>query len=351
MAGTIDITRTRAMLEAVRDIRPIPSFFRDTFFGGAPKYFTTEKVDFDYKKGNNVMAPFVAPLVGGIPMKRDGFTTRTLTPPKIAPERVITAEDLKNREMGEAVYSSKTPAERARTLEAAAYDELDRAISLREEWMVRELLFNGKISIKAEVPMGTALEMQIDYQFTNKEILTGTDLWTSDSAKPIDQMVAWRAEIVKNSGVGPDIILTDSNTALMFLHHANVKNMFDIKDYKMGELAPAIRSTLVTYIGRLPIVGCDLYAYDGTYVDPETGNVTPFVPEKTVLMGSRAAQNKMYYGAITQMDDNGAFQTVALGRVPLVLFDQDASTRTLRLQSRPLPMPENVDGWAVRQVA
>lgn len=351
MNGLIDIQRTRTMLAAVRDVRPLPSFLRDTFFGASPVYFPTDRVDFDCMKGTNVMAPFVAPFVGGIPIARDGYQTKTITPGRISPERVITVEDLKNREMGEDVYSTRTPAERAQVLEADDYDFLDRAIGLREEWMIRELLFKGKIVMEAQVPMGDPIDMEVDYQFTNKEVLTGSDVWTNDAADPLEQMVEWRRSIVAGSGIGPDIILTDSKTALRFIKHPNVKSQFDIKDYQMGQIAPTIQDTLVTYMGRIPLVGCDLYSYDGTFLDPESGAEVPFVPENTVLMASRKAQNKMCYGAVTLMDATGAFMTVSLDRVPAVLFNTDAATRTLRVQSRPVPMPENIDGWAVRVVA
>jgi hypothetical protein len=58
----------------------------------------------------------------------------------------------------------------------------------------------------------------------------------------------------------------------------------------------------------------------------------------------------MFYGAVTYLVGKG-FHTVAMPRVPQIFIDEDSSTKTLRLNARPLPMPVNVDGWAVRVVA
>ena len=84
------------MIEAVREIPPVPSFFKNTFFKEI-KTFPTEAVDFDYQKGNAIMAPFVAPSVGSIPLERQGFETKTFTAPRVFSERPITIENLSKR--------------------------------------------------------------------------------------------------------------------------------------------------------------------------------------------------------------------------------------------------------------
>jgi hypothetical protein len=351
MGNMISMEQTRTMIEAVKEIPPLPSFFKRTFFSGGTKTFITEDVDFDYKKGTRRLAPFVSPVVGGIPMERDGFETKTFTAPKISPERVITTANLKKRTMGEAVYSTKTPAQRALELQAEDYNFIDESISLTEEWMCRELMINGAILAKGYTNSGSHMEYSIDYKFTNREVLTGSDVWTDAGSDPIAQMVDWRRCIVAESGMSPNIILMRSETAMMLLRHPKFKESFDILRYNLGIIQPEIKEPLVTYYGRIPLVGADLYSYDATFKDPASGAETPFIPDNTVLFASTVTKGSMYYGAITIMDNAGAFQTIALPRVPVVLFDQDSAVRTLRVSSRPVPMPVNVDGWAVKVVA
>jgi hypothetical protein len=350
MSGVISIDETRTMIEAVRDTPPLPTFLRRTFFGGGNRTFLTEHIDFDYYKGNLAMAPFVAPRVGGIPMEREGFETHTLKIPKISPERVITPDNLSNRGLGEAVYSSKTPEQRAIEMQAEDYNYLDRAISLREEWMCRELLFKGAIDIDGEAESGNKVEFHVDYRFTNRIALTGSSLWTNPSAKPFEQLMEWRKDIVEKSGIDPNVLLMRSETAMMLIDHPNFLKYHDIMRYNFGKIEPVIKEPLVRLFGHLPLVGADVYTYDASYMDPVTKAMTPFVPDNEVLFVSTTTQGRMFYGAVTYMAGK-EFQTVALPRVPQVFTDDYSSVRTLRLSARPLPMPVNVDGWAVRVVA
>ncbi len=345
----VSMEETRTMIEAVREIPPVPSFLKNTFFGNT-KTFPTEAVDFDYQKGNAVMAPFVAPSVGGIPLEREGFETKSLTTPRISPERAITIENLTKRGMGEPLYSPKTPEARAHEMQARDYTDLDASISRREEWMCREVLFGGKMTLKGLTNDGRSIEMLVDYKFTNKEALTGTERWNDDASDPVDQIVQWRKEIVAACGISPNVLLMDSETALTLTRNKRVKELFDIQRYNFGTIEPYIKEPLLTFYGRLPIAGADIYAYDAAYNDPVSGAATPYIPPKTVLFASTLTQNAMHYGAITFMDNAGVYHTVEMTRVPVILFDQDSSTKTLRVQSRPLPVPYNVEGWAVRVV-
>lgn len=350
MGKIISMDETRTMIAAVEEIPPVPSFLKKTFFGNI-RTFVTENVDCDYRKGNSVMAPFVAPLVGGIPMERQGFDTKSFTTPRISPERVISTEHLAKRGIGEPVYSPKSPADRAAAIQAQDYIDLDDAITRREEWMCREALFNGKITIKGLAQNGDSVSMSVDYKFTNKATLTGANKWSDPASDPILQMVQWRKDIVSNCGIDPNVLLMDSETALMLTNNIKLKERFDMRNFNFGSIEPYISEPLLTYYGRLPIIGADIYSYDASYYDPETDAAVPFIPPKTVLFASTTTMNAMYYGAITIMDGAGGYHTVESPRVPVVLFDQDSGTRVLRVQSRPLPMPFNIEGWAVRVVA
>lgn len=217
--------------------------------------------------------------------------------------------------------------------------------------MCRELLIKGAILAKGYTNSGSYVEYNIDYGFANRETLTGSDVWTNTASDPIAQMVEWRRGIIAESGISPNVVLMRSETAMTLLRHPKFKESFDVLRYNLGIIQPEIKEPLVTYYGRVPLIGADLYSYDATFKDPASGEETPFIPDNTVIFASTVTKGSMYYGAITIMDNAGAFQTIALPRVPVVLFDQDSAVRTLRVSSRPVPMPVNVDGWAVKVVA
>src|SRR6516165_6308507 len=125
---------TKTMLAPFKAGPLVPTFLRDTFFG-AREYPQTPLIEFDFKRGRRKMAPFVAPLVGGKLMERQGFETRFFRAPRIAPVRALRTPDLEARLPGETVYSQETPAARAAALLAEDSVFCDEAITRREEWM------------------------------------------------------------------------------------------------------------------------------------------------------------------------------------------------------------------------
>jgi hypothetical protein len=216
--------------------------------------------------------------------------------------------------------------------------------------MCRQVLFEGAIDVESETNSGNPNELHVDYGFTNKMALTGTDKWTDPASKPMEQLQSWRREIVAESGVSPNILLMRSETAMTLINNASFKEYFDTLRYNFGTIEPELREPLLSFYGRLPMIGADIYSYDATFIDPDSGDVEPFIPDNHVLFASTVTKGRMFYGAVTYTV-NGVYHTVALPRVPQVFFDDDSSTRVLRLSSRPLPMPVNVEGWAVRVVA
>jgi hypothetical protein len=54
----------------------------------------------------------------------------------------------------------------------------------------------------------------------------------------------------------------------------------------IGTIEPSVQSPALTFVGRLPELGLEIYTYDEWYLDDD-GNEQPMIPEKTVLIGSR----------------------------------------------------------------
>jgi Phage major capsid protein E. len=98
----------RTLLEPFLEGPLVHTFLRDTFFG-AREYPPTNMVEFDFRRGRRKMAPFVAPLIGGKVMERQGYETRFFRAPRIAPVRALRTPDLEPRLPGETIYSGELP--------------------------------------------------------------------------------------------------------------------------------------------------------------------------------------------------------------------------------------------------
>ena len=345
---TIDIHSTRTMMAAIEKMMPVNTFFMDTFFG-APETFPTEDVDVDFRKGKRKMAPFVAPRVGGITMDRQGFVTRNYKFPRIAPQRVLTKDDISKRLAGENVYSRTTPEQRSQQLLGKDLQELDEYITRREEWMCREVLINGKCVMKGIIDDKSeeTVDMEVDYSFTNKETLTATAKWDQATSKKLSDLTRWRKSVIQKTGQAPTVCVMSSDVAELFISDTAVQNMFDKNKIKVGDITPVVINPAVTFIGRIVSLGLDLYSYDEWFVD-DAGIEQPMMPEKTLIL-ARPKMARRLYGAITQME-KGEYYTYEGTRVPKVWADDNNDVKMVKVSGRPLPVPEDVDDWYVAVV-
>lgn len=95
---TIDLNNSYTLLSIMKTVTPVPGFFRDRYFPTTPAdMFNSDKVLTEYAKDDRKMAAFVAPVVGDIPVERDGYEIYEFTPAKIAPSRTLTVDDLNKK--------------------------------------------------------------------------------------------------------------------------------------------------------------------------------------------------------------------------------------------------------------
>lgn len=343
----IDMFERRTMLAALESLPPKRTFLKDLFFNNVVTS-NTEKIDVDIYKGNQKMAAFVSPKIGSITVKKDGWKTETYTPPLIGLDDITTAEDLITRSIGENVYSLKSPQERAAEMLLRDMARLDTMIEIREEWMCAKALFTGAVDVSGE-----GVSQNIDFGMSNTHKITlGTGAkWTDSGVNPLSDIATWRTLIAKDSFLSADICIMGATAAKAFLNNAEVQKLLDIRNIDLGIIKPQELPSGAKYIGSDRLSGVDYYTYEGFYVDPTTGLQTPFVPDGQVLLASKAARTSMMYGAVTLADENTkSLLTYAEARVPDSWVSKKPAARFIQLNSRPLPVPHDIDGFVVATV-
>lgn len=333
---------TREMLQGLELRMPVRSFF-SSFFPGMNTH-VAEVLQLDIKKGKRVMAPIVAPRVGGKVMKRSGQKTKFLQTPMIAPERPMTIDDISKRGLGENLYSTKSPEDRATELLAKDMTELEEAIQRRKEWMAREVILTGEINVE---DADEGVDVQIDFGFTNKEVLSGTALWSHADANPLEDLSNWRRSVIKSTGKAPTVCIMASDAYQSFKTHPKVKAELNILNLSTGKIEPRVIDPSLTFLGRLTELDLDIYAYDEWFIDDE-GVEQPMLPAGTVVLLPTQV-GSWEYGGVTQLE-NGDFVTYEAEIVPKIMVEDRNNIKTLRMTSRPLPRPDDVDSWYVGTV-
>lgn len=347
MANEVSIYEPRTMGRIVSKLPPVRTFFRSTFFRHE-ETFVTKNVDVDFVKGTRKVAPFVSRLIGGKIVPNTGYSTKTYTPPLVAPEKVTTVDDLLQRQPGENPYSGRTPAERAVVKMAQDFTELRDQIARREELMCCQSIFTGTIPV-----IGDGVNEIIDFGFTNKEtITTATKKWTNAASDPIEDLKRWHETVQKTGFVNCDMCVMGSDVAKAFINHEKVMKQLDVRNYNLAVIQPKQLPNGVTYIGTIHEIGLDIYKYNEWYLDdwtvPETPEEKPLVPVDTLALLSSTVNYSMYYGAITLIDEaTGNFRTVEGKYVADTWAKRKPARRFLNLSSAPLCVPHDVDSWFV----
>ncbi len=341
----INIFEPRTMLDAVEQLYPSNTFLRDTFFKEV-KAEETEHIDIDIIKGKRRMAPMVHPKMPGKVMARDGYQTKTYTPPLINPKRATTAEHILMRRPGEAIYGSdKNAEERAQEIVGEDLTFLDDAITRREEWMASQALFTGKIEVRGE-----GVEEIVDFGHTLKETLIGDAKWDSSSSDPLTNFRAWRSACISASGITPDTGILGVDAADRFMNDSKLLKLLDNRRVTLGQIEPKELPNGVTYLGYMGgRVNMDLYTYEEWYID-DNGIEKPMVPANKVLTASTKARFIRAYGAYIDIMPDGSMTINAVPRYPRTFVENDPPVRWMQMCSRPILIPVQVDSYYVADV-
>jgi len=346
----INIYDPQFMIEMLDLSVPMKIFFKNRFFKQI-RTFPTKAVTFDVVKHGVSMAPFVSPRIGSTVMEREGYKTVQYTPPLVAPRRVLTTDDLDIRLPGEAIFNGYKPMDRAAELLAQDLLYLDKAITLREEWMIAQVLFNGKIPVKGE-----GVDDVIDFEFDNT-INAGVPWSDNKNSNPIDDLFK-AAEKAAESGNSADIAVSDIATMRDLMKNEGIKKLMDLRNYNAGVISPQLNlENGVMYFGFLAEPGLQLYGYNSKYADNENPDVNgvrpgdkgfkptvyPLIPHGKVFVGSTQMAGRMLYGCVTDLQI-GSFMKP---RVPKQWDNQEPSEKYVKISSRPLPCPADMASWVI----
>lgn len=335
------------LLGAVRQMERPHTFLRDTFF---PRFATSpnEKIEIDMVKGNRKVAPFVHPVRGGKVMENEGYATESYKAPLVAPEKIIRASDLNKRLPGEDPYGATSPDDRAAAQMASNLEEMEDAITRREEVMCAQAIFNGQIHVK-----GDGLDEVIDFGLKNK--IKVAILWNNPSSDKLADIKAAYEKVQEEGYVNPGICIMGKNAVKEFLNDEKVQKLLDVKNINLAKIEPKKLPNGATFIGRINELDLDIYTYNAMYFDDFTDPDVPknkyFVPENKFALLPMNADYYMAYGAVETVDEETGDVALTEGmRVPDSYVLRKPARKVVNLSSRPLPIPSKADSWAVVEV-
>ncbi len=341
----ISIYEQRTLDTVQRSMPTTGKFIRDTFFKRR-KPILGKTVDIDFKKGGRSIAPFVNEKSTSKTVGKKGYKTNTFTTPLIKMKDITTIEDISSRVAGEKIYAGMTREERAIEDMTEVVLRFNEMIDRREEWMAAQALLTGKIPV-----IGEDVKYEIDFGFTNREVLTGEKLWSSKNSDKLADIERWITECKQKGYRTPNICIMSRDVVAEFLNDEKVQAILDSKNINLATIEPKMLDENVTYIGTIAKWNLSIYQYDEWYIDdwtnPNESEEKPLIPNGTVLLASSNADSIIYYGELTIASENApsGFISYITNRVTHSWVTHDPDARFIGVDSRPLPAPLEVDSW------
>lgn len=345
---------THNLLMAVEQLTPPTTFLRDRYFptNAATDVFATNDVLVEYKDGSKRVAPFVAPRKGGVTMLRSGYEVQRFEPPFVAPQRMLTIDDLNKRGFGEALNSQLTPEQRQRALILKDAQDLSEFISRREEVMAAEVMQTNACVMKHIADdANEADEKYIQFYAgdSNPAQYTPSGNWAKDYTGVTADLAAM-ARLLTKRGLAASELVVGADAADAILGNAEIQKLLDITNYNAGRIDPNTLPNGATHIATLNVKGrlIDVICYDEEYT--EGSETKSYIDPKTVILTAPAA-GRTLYGAVSQVEQaDGLFHTYTGKRVPKYLSNAQGNTRSLTLTACPLLIPNNKNPFIVAKV-
>ena len=335
----------------VRQLPDTPRFLKDMFFKNRIPEPTT-RVSFDVYKGKRRVAPYVSPRQKTPVAEKIGYTTNEADTPLVAVKDITTIEDVLKRLPGEVLMNSGvSPQERGLEMLARTMQDYDAQIGRREEIMCAEALFEGVIHV-----MGDDVNYDIDFGLTNKG--TASPLWDepSSDADPIKDLQGWANQCIIKGYKTPNVCIMSQNAYDAFLDRCIALGYMDQWHLLNLESKPQIMADGVYYAGRLRMPDLQIYVYNQYYIDnwtdPDTPTEKNIVPKGKILIASESMLTTLFYGVLGFSDPvTETITSIMATRGADSWVEKDPDRRYFRMQSRPLPVPQEIDSWFVATVA
>ncbi|WP_062362225.1 major capsid protein [Variovorax paradoxus] len=329
----MDIFSIGVLARVIAELPAPAPFILNSFFT-AMQTETSEEIHFDVENGRRRLAPFVAPIVAGKVVQSKGFVTKTFKPAYIKDKRVFDSSRPFKRAIGERIGGELTPAQRLQALLATDLQDQLEMLARRQEVMAVEALRTGKVTVKGEQYPTVVVDFGRHADLT-VELLAG-DRWGEAGVDPLEDVQAWSMGVTQHSGAAGNTLIMDVKAWQLFSAAPSVQKLLD-RFRGADKLNATVTGEGGRYMGN--IGDFDIWVYAGWYEDPDSGALTPYLPDNTVLITSPDLEGTRAYGAIK--DEESGFQAMPYFSKSWV--EKDPAVRLLLLQSAPLPVPYRVN--------
>jgi len=338
---------SQALLAAIINIPPAPVFFTRRLFS-IEATTRSNLVGIDTLNGEAKLSPFVGKRKKGIAIQRPKVRASLFEPPRLAPVLPFSADELYNRQPGYSQFDVDAAARAEGDATARDLSLLSLMNARRIEFMTAQCLSTGLITCTDDDD--NRLVAEIDYRPINTFV--PTVLWSAAATcKPLDDLRAMM-RLVNASGYAASLVVFGSKAADAWEASTQVQNAMSTYHNLSVQLSPEqMRENDefgVTMLGSYR--GLPLFVSEAVFTQKD-GTSAPYWPENLVLVAATGLQSQVAFCGIAQVaDDEGSMSVIEGANVPQLYYEAGSDSRSLRLSSRPVPIPSNLNTWCTGNV-
>jgi hypothetical protein len=329
----MDIFTLAVLLRVVSELPPPQPFILNSFFREEQRE-TTDEIHFDVESGRRRLAPFVSPIVAGQVVAQNGYTTQTFKPAYIKDKRVFDGSRAFKRAIGERIGGELDPAQRIQAALAFELQDQLQMLTRRMEVMAVEALRTGKVTVTGDLYPTVEVNFGRDAALT--KALTLAARWGESGIEPLDDLQAWSLLVTEKSGAAANTVVMDVKAWQLFSASSKVQKLLD-RFRGADRLNATVTGEGGRYMGN--IGDFDIWVYAGWYENPANGQLTPYLPDYTVIVTGQDLEGVRAFGAIR--DEKAGYQAVPY--FAKSWMEEDPAVRYLLMQSAPLTVPYRVN--------
>jgi hypothetical protein len=292
------------MIDAYVEQAPAPMFLSGLFQSPEKNFHNAEEVEIDVQRDSEEVAIVIQDLTTGARQNAAGkYTNKSFKPPIYNEEGTITAFDLLKRQPGknpfEDVEVQALATVKAFGLFNKLTDKVDRAIELQAS----QVLSTGELILTDAA--GIAL-YSLDFKPKSTHFVTPT-AWAADgsSGDPLGTVASLGGVLRKDGRKRPDRLIFGGGAYPRFMANTVVKaNIASLGMQNQIQVTPNLPGADgASFMGFVWIANYryEMWLYEGSYIHPQTGVLTPYVADNKVLMMSSKARLDITFGTIPRL--------------------------------------------------
>jgi hypothetical protein len=206
------------------------------------------------------------------------------------------------------------------------------------------MMLTGRVDMKNKE--GTVNDF-VDYSLPNVLTLTGGNRWGEPGIKPRETLLYMFNRLLE-LGYAADEVIMGEAAYRIFEADPDIYKLLDNRRMELGIIQPSRVQGVTTeqYKATLRDPMIDIYTYNAIFRDPATGLTRKYIPDNMIFMHTpESRNNKMFFGAVTIIDENEDVITAEGRYVPEVFVTRRPPTILVQVTSRPIPAPRQIDSW------